>query len=413
MSELTRNHSGRWLILGTIFATIVALAIFSTARNASGGEPILIEEDAGVILVSTGPGGNTWIRYFADPTGPNLDINDYDAAQAISVNRCKVSTNGSLLELSRTGGNKGIGLVNNGIGVRTKNNCSTAQGRIGSGQSLTFTLGGFFSPDIYIDSVEADVEGKHGADLGYSLNNSAGSGTINLSNSSDNGPDSGTGDNEIAEISGAGGVNFTEITFTAVGSGAEVSIEGGGDGAVAGGVERTALGVSQTLFKLVTSQTFEGELDCEESVSETATGAAATSATVTRQDHKDTCTNGTDLIAYNLVIDGNGVLFDPNIGDRTDTNFLVQVDWAPYADPFNPPHREISFDGLNYELVTACESQLDEGANDEPLFPDPDDVFIHPADTPWCLAGEIQVLLGDGTWQQIHWYDGGTDPFFR
>jgi hypothetical protein len=47
------------------------------------------------------------------------------------------------------------------------------------------------------------------------------------------------------------------------------------------------------------------------------------------------------------------------------------------------------------------------------LDPDPDDIFIHPAGVPWCLAGQQQVLLDDGTWRQIQWYDGGIDPNWR
>jgi hypothetical protein len=419
MSEITRGHVGRWMILAVTFATIVALAVVISARDASGAGPVQVDEDAGIILVSTGPGNsNVWIRYYEDPTGP-LNVNAATASQSITVNnRCKVSSGDNLLKLSSTGGSKGEGLVSNGLGVRTKNNCSTAQGRIGTGQSLTFELGSMFDSTIAveaIDSVELDVEGKHGADLGYDIYDGNDVQVATLSNSSDNGPDSGTGDNEIKTLTGDDGANFTKITFTAIGSGAEVSIEGGGDGLIGGGLERTALGVNQTLFKLVTSQTFEGELDCNQSVTENGEdGDAAVEVTVTRQNNKGNCDD--DLVAYNLVIDNDGVEFDPNIGDREDTNFLVQIDWAPYEDPFtpfNPPPRLISLDGVTYEPVTACESLFDEGANDFPLVPDSDDIFIHPANTPWCMAGESQVLLGNEMWQQVQWYDGGIDPNWR
>jgi hypothetical protein len=288
-------------------------------------------------------------------------------------------------------------------------------------------LGAYFvDPAIAIDSVEVDVEGKHGADLGYTVNVAGGSGVKYLSNSSDNGPDSGTGDNEIAEINNSDvGANFTEIAFTADGSGAELSIEGGGDGAVSGGAERIRLGVTHgTLFKLVTSQTYDGELDCGGVVTDSGVdGEIADTVTVTRQNNKvGGCID--DLVAYNLEITNDVVIFEPNIDGRTDLNFLVQIDWVAHDDPFNPPPRLISLDGgVSFDPVVACLYQSSEGTT-MLLDPDADDTFEHPGlnpndppdpetnpAVPWCMAGERQVLLGEGEgWQQIQWYDGAIDP---
>jgi hypothetical protein len=433
MGVLGRGHSGRIVLLATALGLAVALAIVFPPTDASGQAPATVEEDAGVILVSTGPAtSDNWIRYYAEPAAP-LDVDAYDAHQAVSVSRrCEVTTDGSLLSIAESGGTRGIGLVSNGYGVRTKNNCSTDQGRIEAGQTLTFSLGGFFDATHEINLAEVDVEGKFNADLGYSysLDGEGGSGTVSLPNTSDNGPDAGTGDNNIAEIEPA--TNFTTITFMPAGSSsAEVAIEGGGDGVVPGGTLRTALGVNQTLFELVTVKSFDaGDLDCNETVGPTAPeeeGPAEDISLGRGENLKD------DLcveVAYTFRIEDDSVLFDADLtsDDQENANFLVQIDWEPgdpTIDPFNTPHREINyFPDVNndYVGVSACLSLLDEGSDEDPE-PDPDDVYEHPIGPvghplegeiiPWCLAGERLVLLESGDWQQIQWYDGAGDPRWR
>ena len=413
MIDLSRGRSGRWLLMALALALLIALAIIVAPNSASGGEVpggISVPADEGVILLSSGPGSaDLWIRYY-ESSGSGFDVTAPTAVQTFDLSRCNVDglPGDQLLTITGSGGNGDVALLSNGLGVKDKGNCSTDQGRVNDGQTLTIELGSYFTnPNLVIDAAEIDVEGKHSTDLAYSTDTGP-SGVIPLSNSSDNGPDSGAGDNEVAEI--GDGTGFRSLTLAPDGSSlAAVAIEGGGDGPVSGGFYRTELGIDHgTLFHLVSTTTYDGTLDCNEAVAKDGVdGDAADRVTVTRQSNKGDCTD--DLIEYTIVIDDTGVVFDPNIGDREDTNFLVQIDWAPYADPFTPPHRTISLDGVTYEPVEACSSQDSEGSVIL-LDPDPDDIFLHPTEVPWCLAGQQQVLLDDGTWQQIQWYDGGIDP---
>jgi len=273
MTDLARGRRGRFLTMATVLGMLAALLVTLPTVNAEADGPVTVETDAGVILLSTGPNDNdNWIRYYEDPqvpgSGESFDgVNPTPTAhQVIDVSRkCNVTTNGLVLTISNSGGTRGtgIGMVSNGLGTRTKNNCSTQQGRINASHSLTFALGAYFdtTPDISIDLFEVDIEGKFGADLFWTTDASE-TGTVDLENSSDNGPDSGVGDNDIAVADPND--PFRSITFSP--SGGEVAIEGGGDGAITGGAERTAFEVNQTLLKLVSSKTFDGEITCQDSV---------------------------------------------------------------------------------------------------------------------------------------------------
>ena len=436
MGELTRGRSGRFVLLAMVLGLVVALAIIVPPGDASGQSPSIIEDDAGVILVSTGPAASdNWIRYYAEPTSP-LDVSAYDAHQAINVSRrCEVTTDGSLLALSEGGGTRGIGWVSNGYGVKTKNNCATAEGRMEAGQSLTFALGSFFDDSFQINLAEVDVEGKFNADLGYSysLDGQGGSVTVSLPNTSDNGPDSGPGDNNIALIEPP--TNFDTVTFMPAGSAsAAISIEGGGDGNVAGGTLRTDLQVNQSLFDLVTVRSFDaGDLFCGDVEGPTVMpdeNGPAEEITLGRGENLkgDDCVE----VAYTSRIEGDSVLFDADLASdvQENANFLIRIDWDPAdptVDPFDTPHREINYfpnvDANDYDPVSACLSLVSEGTIIDP-DPDPDDVYEHPMGpldsgkfageiVPWCLAGEKLVLLETGEWQQIQWYDGAGDPRWR
>jgi hypothetical protein len=440
MGVFVRGRSGRFVLLATALGLAIALAIAFPPTNASGQAPATVEHDAGVLLLSTGAAaGDNWVRYYADPTSP-LDVDSYDVHQTISVSRrCEVTTDGSLLAIAEEGGTRGIGIVSNGYGVRTKNNCSTGGGRIGAGQSLTFSLGSSFDASHEVNLAEVDVEAKFNADLGYSysLDGEGGSGTAPLPNTSDNGPDAGVGDNNIAVIEPA--TNFTAITFMPAGSSSgEVAIEGGGDGVVPGGTLRTALGVNQTLFDLVTVKSFDaGDLDCGDVEGPTVTpddNGPAEEISLGRGENLDKEDEEVECVevAYTFRIEDDSVLFDADLVSdvQENANFLVRIDWEPgdpTIDPFNTPHREINYfpnvNANDYEQVSACLSLVSEGDVIDP-DPDPDDVYEHPEGpldsgkfdgeiVPWCLAGERLVLLESGEWQQIQWYDGAGDPRWK
>ena len=457
MRVLTRGRSGRFVLIATLLGMVVALAIVLPPGDATGQVPAKAEVDAGLILMSTGPeAGDNWVRYYAEPTAP-LDVDAYDAHQAIDISRrCNVSTDDSLLAISESGGERGIGLVSNGYGVKTNDRCTPSQGRIKADKSLTFALGSFFADSdgsYTINRVEVDVESKYGADLGYSysFDGEAGFGTVDLVNTSRRNHDQGLSDNNIASIEPES--NFTAITFMPDGPpgrdalldesfgeygsfsrAGQVAIEGGGDGTIPGGTLRTAFGVNQTLFDLVMVKEFEAQdLDCGDVVGPTSEseGGVASAIALGRGENlkEDLCT----VVAYTFRIEADGVFLDADLASdgQENANMLVRIDWDPAdpaIDPFSTPHREVNYfpnvDADDYDPVSACVSLLDEGTVIDP-DPDPDDVYEHPIGpvgdpakfdgeiVPWCLAGEKLVLSESGEWQQIQWYDGAGDPKWR
>jgi hypothetical protein len=437
MSELTRGRGGRLGFLGLALALAVALVAVVLQGTATGTSHLDVTENAGILLLSTGPqASDNYIEYYADAdldgAGGTADLGALTASRGIETNRrCDVTdfnvvdlqgeTDGSLLTLLDNGSRSYSGLVSNGFGVKTKNNCSTSQGRIGPGQLLTLSLGDYFGDSVAINVLEVDVEGKFNAKLSVSLNDELSFTEPLPDGDSDNGPDSGASDNTLVTIGGDGIIDFDTVTFGPAGpDSAEVSIEGGGDGTVTGGYLRGHFGVNQTLFQLVSTEAWDGILNCDESVATVGDpGEAATDVAITRLSNKDGSCGA--LVLYNLDIDGTSVLFDPDLSVEDDAQFLVQVDWAPYADPFSPPHRQISLagDGSDYQDVIACES-LEQGAAPNPDNPDPADTIVNPDGVLWCLAGQQQNLLSEITppaelapWQQVQWYHGGGDPLWK
>lgn len=417
MAVLTRRHYGRIGLLVLAAVLLIAMLVFIPATDASDG--ITVKADAGVVLLSTGPNASdNWIRYYENPSA-SFDTSAYDQQQFINVHRCKVTTptgasgEASLLAIAESPSSKAIGLVSNGFGVRTKNNCATSNGQIGTSQSLTFSLGGFFDSTHAIDRIEVDVEGKQNAQLAYTLNNGAGSGTKTINSASDNGADSGIGDNVVAVITGNTAELFTSVTFSPTGNDkALVSIEGGGDGAapIEAGESRLYPGVSQTLFHIVTSQDFDGDLLCGEDRGPTSVDAdgPALDGLVSRgTDLKST--DPCERVPYIFQIQDDSVYFD-YLDSGEGAQFIVRIDWDPNdvpVDPISPPVRQIDYtdDGVeNYVDGVACVS-VSGG------------VYVHPTDgggndIPWCLIDHDISLTPDG-WQQIQWWHGQGDPRWK
>ena len=422
-----RHRVGRFGLVAVAAALLMALLAFVPATNAADG--VTVTEDAGVVLLSTGPDpSDNWIRYYATPTSP-LDVDDFDAEQTIDARRCKATVGDLLLTITPSPTTEDLGLVSNGFGVRSKNNCATGNGQVGVTESLTIALGESFGSNHAMESVEIDVEGKQNAILGYTLGDGAGSGSRPLNSASDNGADSGTNDNTIVVIEGDddgdGGTKlFDSVTLVPTGNDkAIISVEGGGDGMVTGPAAsvRSHLGVNQTLFAVVTSHTFDGSLDCGDEVGPTtvaANGPALTGEVVRGPNTKVTeC----PAVPYTFQIQDDSVLFD-YLDDGRGARFIVKIEWDPAdvpVDPLNPPDRLINYfpndDPSAFVTGMACLSQT---SDDDPLVSTPQigDVFEHPAVggdvVPWCLAGEQLVLTASG-WQQVQWWDGTGDPRWK
>jgi hypothetical protein len=432
MAELSRRHYGRLGLAAVAASLIVALLAFAPATNAAE-EPE--SRDAGVILLSTGPNdGDNWVRYYADPAASaddagNLMINAYTAHQEIDVTRrCLVDTDNSILDLSQSPAGFGLGLVDSGFGTRERNNCSTGNGQIESGHTVTISLGDYFkSPQgsegqyVYgIDRAEIDIEGKQNAKLRYQLDDGSFR-TLSLNPSSDNGPDAGLSDNVIKVIEpDSGTTNFASITVSPgplSNSRALVSVEGGGD---AGGspypcpggesCDRDDLGVTQTLFSVV--KLFDGVLGCDPDNNTATAGGAnqggpALDASLERNENwkLSTCT----LIPYVFQIEQESVYFDYFDQDEQGAQFVVQIAWDPSdvpVDPINPPVREIDYSGIgeedDYVPGVACAS-VTNGVYDH---------IVDGVDVPWCLI-EQQLVLTNAGWQQIQWWHGKGDPRWR
>ena len=389
-----------------IVASSAAIAV-STAR-AQSGSPGATSSDAGLLRLHLSNSGSS-VSY----SGP-LDV---PASQPITISgSCGVTTSGSLLQFTPNGGTQGLGIVGNGLGVRTKNNCSTSSGRIGGSESLTVALGSAFGHNVRVDVAELDIEGKHDADLGVALDGGA-TVTDHLSDSSDDGPDSGVRDNDRVVIKD----DFASLKLSGIGG--EVSLEGGGDGtfaqylaAHAVGPIGKSIGTADTIFKL--TRTFDHAVDCKQSVMATVIGGTARSARFDRglNDGATTPDDCEDIGVTFQILDVGVRLAKSTSGLETGAeqavNARVEIVWAPQTAQVPLPPRQINFvfdtDPLAFENVKWCAG-----------FDSTGDV-IHPPDSrfesgvlPWCLISEDVKLLADGRVKQVQIYDGSGDPMWR
>jgi hypothetical protein len=398
--------------IGLMVGASVALFTASVSP-ASGDEPDPQLQVLGVLrLHLAGSGGTVTFT----PTGAPAPT----ATQAISATgKCAASSNGPLIVLSSTGGTQGLGLVNNGLGVRQKNTCGTAEGRVGGSERLTLALGTAFGDGTLIADAELDIEGKFNASLDVSFD---GGSVVNrtLVNASDNGPDSGVGDNtRVLLSSGQPGVApFRTMTLSApIG---EVSLEGGGDGsyaqfAAAGkiGPVGAQLATADTLLRVV--HRFADDLSCGETRPGTVIGGSATSAEVTRLDNDGG--GECEDVGVTIEILDEGVLLDKGTtglatGAPQAVNALVDIVWTAQPAELPIPAREINFepdDPNGWETVQWCDAW-------DPVT----QTAVHPPDArfpggvlPWCLVDDDVELQDDGTVVQIQRYHGDGDPMWR
>ena len=395
----------------TILALVVGMAgaLLATAGIASGEGPFYA--DRGVLLLDTSGNGYRvdWYEY----ASPGTLKSTATASQAISIDsKCNVSLGGpNLISITPTGstfGTTGIGAVSHGLGVKTKNNCSTEQGQIAVGQKLKLSLGSFFDDTFGIESAEVDVEGKRNAKLGVTYfysdaTTAADDKTLGLT--SDNGPDSGTGDNNIV-ILGSASLPFRAVEFRPISTGTNspaVSIEGGGDGSLTGGVLRTGLGTNYSVFELV--QKFDGQLICGD-VTFTVGGVATMEGTFKRLDNltnPDSCT----AKPYNLNVSpggaGSTVLFNP-VGSGQLAAYSGNV-FAPVKQGANPTGSTLQYDaagGFNFVPMKWCKSATFSGG------------YVGSAELPagetWCIAAENTVAVGSGNARTTWTVYGEGDP---
>jgi hypothetical protein len=258
----------RGALIGGVLAALAATTVAVTSAGATEppgttADPNGFQQrfDAGELrLVNTGP-STVEIQHWS------ADDQKLATQRLTASSRCLVTSSGpQLMTVVAAGARSEVGLVSNGLGVRSKNNCSTDSGRIGQGQSLTVALGETLTDaEITIDAAELDIEAKFEATLSYSLDGGDEQ-TVPLSaDTGDSGPDAGPGDNYRVPI----GMLNDEATFTSIrlaplanGSG-EIALEGGGDFGLPADPTRV------TIFHLVAlSEEFEYAFDCGDVIAE-------------------------------------------------------------------------------------------------------------------------------------------------
>jgi hypothetical protein len=409
-----QNSTRRWRALAAVAAVATGVVAFNSSVSPVAGEgPVQQLEDVGVLRLHLS--GTTRSVTFT-PTGASQP----SVTQPIAVtSKCGASTSDPLLTLTGEGGTHGLGLVTNGLGVRQKNTCSSAEGRVSGSEKVTIALGTSFDDDVVIVDAELDIEGKFNASLIASLD---GEPAINrtLLSSSDNGPDSGVGDNDRVLLSTQQPdvAPFRALTLSA--QGGELSLEGGGDAsyvqyAASGkvGPIGTSLGTADTILRLIRSREFAHDLFCEETRNAALIGGSATSAVVTRlpNDGGQECED----VGVTFEIDDEGVLLDKgttgiNSGDPQFVNALVEIVWAPQDAAVPLPNREINFhpdeDPDDFETVQWCVSW-------DPVAR----TAVHPPDArfpggvlPWCLVDEHIELRSNNQVVQTQLYHGDGDP---
>ena len=405
------NRSARrWRAFGAIGLLASVAALTSSVSPAAGEGPVQQLEEVGLLRLNlTGSAG----KFTFTPTGAAAPTH----TQTIGVNgKCAAAASGTpaLATLTSVGGT--LGLVTHGLGVRQKNTCGPAEGRFSGNETVTVALGSFFGSDVLVADAEIDIEGKFNASLDVLLD-----GTLvdrTLQESSDNGPDSGVGDNDRVLLydDDPGVEPFRTMTLRA--DGGEVSLEGGGDGSYAlynaagkvGDIGKAVVPpTADTILRLVRNHEFAGDLFCLESRTATVIGGSATSAEVTRleNDGGQECED----VGVTLEILDEGVCLDKGTtgletGEPQAVNAMVDIVWAPQAATMPLPPRQINIDPENpnsqFQPVQWCLSW-------DPVT----ETAVHPANMPWCLVDEEAVLQGDGTVVEVQRYHGHGDPLWK
>ena len=395
----------------SIITVVLAMlgALFATAGIAAGNGPVFV--DKGRLDLHTGDSGYT-VKWY--PAGSASATQ----TQTLNVNaKCDVSSSGpNLITLTPTGGNGKVGAVSHGLGVKTKNNCSTEQGQVAEGQTLKVSLGSFFNSKIRIEFAEVDIEGKRNAQLAvtYSDNSSE---IRTLSNTSDNGPDSGSSDNNLIRIPATGEKYTTSLRFNPVMAGTNspaIAVEGGGDGTNL----INSFGTNASAFKLV--EEFDGELNCGESTPTEGDGITNAAITVMRGGQVD-CV----LKPYNDDSAGSTASFEPT--GQANAQFAATIVWPAETTQLPVPVTKIDFDGPTGPLPVVPVQWCTGTAERNPdgtlaMYPaDSNDgyidyAFIDPPELPagasWCLLDQDVSYVNGGKMQVTEYYYGTGDPFF-
>jgi hypothetical protein len=343
---------------------------------------------------------------------------DPTATQTLVVDsKCNVSLSGDqLITITSTGGN-GVGAVSHGLGVKTKNNCSTDQGLIAGGQSLTISLGSFFSDSVSIIKAEVDVEGKRSAKLGVKYLPGNETDTIPLTNTSDNGPDSGTGDNNPATLDPRTEFNnldyrFRAVEFYPVAGGTTdpaVAIEGGGDGEGPRESLRLGLLTYASVFEL--EGQYDGFFACGDTKSESDGDVTGTFTRLGVEGTDDDCS---EIKPYNLIVEtdasGGTITFRPEGTVTARYDGTVTFEPYPAANPVPQTLRyDPETDALGFRDMQWCTAvSFVDGVISAATFPAATTADPEPS---WCIVSSETSVFGTSGEIQTTWRAYGEgDP---
>lgn len=405
-----------------------------------------IYQDAGYLALQIRSNVVT-VRQFG-PTGTQVDVQQY------AINgRCEVSTSTAperrLLQLAVSAGT--VGVDSNGMGSKfSRTNCNRADGRISATETFTFTLGTGLQT-LRFDAAELDLEGKFDARLAWTTNATSGNsspvGGLGLASSaSDNGPDSGAGDNNKVVI-GSEAVNtddFTTLTLRALAG--EIGVDGGGDGGYPE-ANRNSKGTFDSIFHLVSAQSFEYTVGCADvvqadnaldginSTNDPAADSLVTEVQYVRFPNKGqtTCPTGTadltigveiqasqydtttkldDVFVNNSSTTAAGVPQD--VRARLKIVWVVETAGKTAAQVEAELARDIDVnpsDAVPGVPVVYCQN-VPSAVSAAPLDPTVTAAVTHPSGAPWCLLQDSRQVVGT-TIVQTQIYSGNGDPQWR
>ena len=430
------NNKTRWAGLAAAALLLTGTVGFGSSKAGAAGAADPAD------FVSSLPVGWLALQLRTDASGVSSGkVLQYDNSAALidtqtfSITRCEVTTDGHLLQFTSSTGR--VGIYNNGLGTKTKGNCTPAEGRTETGETFTVKLGSKFGAAIAIDSSELDIEGKFSASLQWSAKigtATIATGSAPLSSSNDNGPDSGTGDNSIVAV-GTKGVatdNYTSVVLTTpVG---EFGLDGGGDGLYP---VHNSLGNNDSIFSLVSTSTFDYTVDCETTLTASSTDigpadsagvdstvSAATYVRLANKNQSDCATIGVTVRASDVNANGapDEVFIDnsttsalgvpQNVRARVKIVWVVQTAGRTQAQIDAELAREVQFVEGGLKVPVANCTNVPASVWTEPfgaLNPASTAVINHPAGFPWCLMSDSRVVTND-TIVQTQYYSGNGDP---
>ncbi len=407
--------------------------------------PLNIYKDAGYLALQIRSNVITVRQY--DTTGA-----PFGTPQQYAINgRCEVVTDTPVskrllqLAVSTSTGPGKIGVDSNGMGskVSTNNSCNRADGRISVSETFTFTIGTDIAA-LRFDAAELDLEGKFGARLDWMTSNPLNAspvGGLLLSSTSDNGPDSGAGDNTKVVI-GSEAVNtddFTSLTLRALSG--EIGVDGGGDG-IYPEANRNSKGTFDSIFHLVSAQSFEYTVGCGDTVAadaadnttnepsvsdslvqsiqyvrfpnkgQTACAADLLIGVEIQASQYDILTRLDDVFVNNSSTSADGTL--QNVRARLKIVWVVETAGKTAALVEAELARDIDIDPADATLgvpVVYCQN-VPAAVSAAPLDPTVTAAIVHPAGAPWCLISDTRVVNGT-TIVQTQVYSGNGDPQWR